>query len=84
MTTKYLKDHLKTTHSQLEVFRPCLFLFARLSLRLCVVVVGGRLLRGMSTRVVTPPAAAALVAVLNIEMTGREVLSKPPLLVNKN
>ena len=47
------------------------------------MVVGGRLLRGMSTRVVTPPAAAALVAVLNIEMTGREVLSKPPLLVNK-
>ena len=23
MTTKDLKDHLKTIHSQLEVFRPC-------------------------------------------------------------
>ena len=25
MTTKDLKDHLKTTHSQLEVFRPCYY-----------------------------------------------------------
>ena len=26
-STKDLKDHLKTTHSQLEVFRPCFFMF---------------------------------------------------------
>ena len=25
-STKDLKDHLKTTHSQLEVFRPCFFM----------------------------------------------------------
>ena len=25
MTTKDLRDHLKTTHSQLEVYRPCFF-----------------------------------------------------------
>ena len=25
MTTKDLKDHLKMTHSQIEVFRPCFY-----------------------------------------------------------
>ena len=33
-------------------------------------VVGGRALRGMSTMVVTPPTAAALVAVVNPEYLG--------------
>ena len=39
-------------------------------LRLCGVVVGGGAFRGMSTMVVTPPAAAAFVAVVNPEYLG--------------